>query len=120
MIYASFAISLYNKIMDDKEFLEITTSIEEKIGKDHSAMIADDLGKAITGFENLNKTIKERDEEIKRLKADKEKLVLANGNLLKQIPVSSEDDEPDEEDKKPSLSNFNFKDAFDEHGNFKR
>ena len=105
--------------MDDKEFLELTTNIESKIGKDNSAMIADDLGKAITGFENLNRTIKERDEEIKRLKADKEKLVLANGNLLKQIPVSSEDEEP-EEDEKPSLSNFNFKDAFDENGNFKR
>ncbi len=119
MIYASFSISLYNEIMDDKEFLEITTSIEDKLGKDNAAMIADDLGKAITGFETLNKTIQDRDEEIKRLKADKEKLVLANGNLLKQIPVSSEDEEP-EEDKKPSLSNFNFKDAFDEHGNFKR
>lgn len=105
--------------MNDKEFLEITSSIEEKLG-DNSAIIADDLGKAITGFEAMKKDIKDKNAEIERLKKDKEKLVLANGNLLKQIPVTSDDDfEQEHEDNKPSYENYNFKNAFDEKGNFK-
>ena len=49
--------------MNDKEFLEITSSIEKKLG-DQSAIIADDLGKAITGFETMKKELKDRDAKI--------------------------------------------------------
>lgn len=103
--------------MDGTDLKKLTESIDEKLG-DNSAMIADDIGTILTGFESMNATIKSRDEEISQLKADKEKLVLANGNLLKQIPVSSNDDieENEEVTKKP----FNFRDAFDEKGNFKK
>lgn len=105
--------------MNDKEFLDITTSIEEKLG-DNSAIIADDLGRAITGFEAMKKDIKDKAAEIERLKKDKEKLVLANGNLLKQIPVTSDDDfEQASDESKQSYENYNFKNAFDEKGNFK-
>ena len=107
--------------MNDKEFLEITSSIEKKLG-DQSAIIADDLGKAITGFETMKKELKDRDAKIKELTQDKEKLVSANSNLLRQIPVTSDDgdSEPDDSYKTPSYDNFDFKDCFDEKGNFKK
>lgn len=102
--------------MNGNELKKLTESIDAKLG-DNSAMIADDIGTILTGFENMDSTIKKRDEEIAQLKKDKEKLVLANGNLLKQIPVFKEDETEDEEvAKKP----FNFRDAFDEKGNFKK
>lgn len=103
--------------MDGTDLKKLTESIDEKLG-DNSAMIADDIGTILTGFESMNATIKSRDEEIAQLKADKEKLVLANGNLLKQIPVSSNDDI--EEDEEVTKKPFNFRDAFDEKGNFKK
>ena len=107
--------------MNDKEFLEITSSIEKKLG-DQSAIIADDLGKAITGFETMKKELKDRDAKIKELTQDKEKLVSANSNLLRQIPVTTDDgdSEPDDSDKTPSYDTFDFKDCFDEKGNFKK
>lgn len=103
--------------MNGNDLKKLTESIDAKLG-DNSAMIADDIGTILTGFESMNATIKSREDEIAQLKADKEKLVLANGNLLKQIPVDSGSNEEDEEDvaKKP----FNFRDAFDEKGNFKK
>lgn len=106
--------------MNDKEFTEITKSIEDKL-EDKSAMIADDLGRMMTGFETMQQTLKDKDNRIKELEKDKEKLVLANGNLLKQIPVTKDDgDSNDDEDNKPSYENFDFKAALDDKGNFKK
>lgn len=107
--------------MNDKEFSDITKSIEDKLDKDKSAIIADDLGRMMTGFETMQQQLKDRDKRIKELESDKEKLVLANGNLLKQIPVTGDDgDSNDDEDKMPSYENFDFKAALDDKGNFKK
>lgn len=106
--------------MNDKEFTEITKSIEKKLDKDKSAIIADDLGQMMTGFENMQNTLKEREARIKELEKDKEKLVLANGNLLKQIPVTRSDDDSNNDCDESSKKPFDFKDAFDENGNFKK
>ena len=103
--------------MDGKQLHELTESMSNKLGEENSAMIADDMGLIMTGFENMNNQISERDKRIKELEEDKAKLVASNGNLLRQIPVMKEDTEEKEEvAKKP----FNFKDAFDAKGNFKK
>jgi len=104
--------------MDGKDLRKLTESIDKKLGSENSAIIADDIGTIMTGFETMDSQIKAKDEEIASLKKDKEKLVLANGNLLKQVTVTVDNEEDDNEDvaKKP----FNFRDAFDEKGNFKK
>lgn len=104
--------------MDGKDLRKLTESIDKKLGSENSAIIADDIGTIMTGFETMDSQIKAKDEEIASLKKDKEKLVLANGNLLKQVTVTVDNEEDDDEDvaKKP----FNFRDAFDEKGNFKK
>jgi len=106
--------------MNDKEFTEITKSIEKKLDKDKSAIIADDLGQMMVGFENMQNTLKEREARIKELEKDKEKLVLANGNLVKQISVTINDDDSNNDSNESSNKPFDFKDAFDENGNFKK
>ena len=104
--------------MTDEELLKITDSMQEKLG-DNAGVIADDIGLLITGNSNSQKALVAKDEEIKRLTSTNEKLVLANGNLLKQIPVEkSLPPERDSEVENPT--NINLADAFDAHGNFKR
>ena len=108
--------------MTDEEFIKITDSLTEKIGADNSALIADDLGLLINGNTNAQNALREKDEEIARLKANNEKLVLANGNLLKQIPVESHEDKKhgnveDSEDVKKQ--EFSWNQVFDAHGRFK-
>ena len=72
-------------------FEETLNKMQEKIGKDNAGMIADDIA-SLLSYENArNKDIKERDNEIIKLKKDKEMLIEANGNLLQQ--VSSEKEE---------------------------
>ena len=104
--------------MTDEELLKITDSMQEKLG-DNAGVIADDIGLLITGNSNSQKALVAKDEEIKRLTSTNEKLVLANGNLLKQIPVEkSLPPERDSEVEKPTK--INLSDAFDARGNFKR
>ena len=103
--------------MDDEKLLKITSSIEEKLGKDTSATIADDLGILMTENATTQQMLKDRDEEIRKLKDRNEKLVTANGNLLQQIPMGKIEDEDEQEETKPSHS-ISLKDAFDSKGNF--
>ena len=108
--------------MTDEELLKITNSIEEKLGKENSAVIADDIGLLMTGNAKAQKTLQERESEISELKAKNEKIVLANGNLLKQVPPESENSvksNPKGEDNSEE-SHINLSDAFDKSGRFTR
>lgn len=105
--------------MTDEELLNITNNIEEKLGKETSALIADDIGLLMTGNAKSQQALQDRDSQIADLKAKNEKLVLANGNLLKQVPMESETSvksrpkDVNSEDVKINLS-----DAFDKSGRF--
>ena len=107
--------------MNNEDLEKITNSIQEKIGVDASALIADDLGNLITRNTQIFDSLNKKDNEIKQLKSDKEKLVIANGNLLQQIPMASDyDKHQSKEEAKEEKKSFNLKDAFDKKGNFKR
>ena len=95
---------------------EYTNKIREKLGKDNSAKIADDIANMLTYDSKMKKDIKDRDEEINRLKKDKDMLIEANGNLLQQVVFGKEESKSEviEEPKK-----FDFKSVFDKNG-FKR
>lgn len=103
--------------MDDEKLLKITNSIEEKLGKEASATIADDIGILMTENATTQKMIKDKDAEIKQLTERNEKLVTANGNLLQQIPMGKEE-EKEEKEEEISSKPISLKDAFDAKGNF--
>ena len=106
--------------MKKEEMENLTTSIQEKLGKEASAKIADDLGKLITDNAQMNKEIENRNSQITKLKQEKENLITTNGNLLQQVAMGEDltflgsQNKQKEEPKKP----FSFKDCFDEKGNF--
>ena len=50
--------------MIEKEFEKITKSIQDKLGKENTSLIADDLGKLITDNATMNKDLRTRDERI--------------------------------------------------------
>ena len=102
------------------KFEDITKNIEEKLGKENVSLIADDMASLISFNSEREKTLSDRNDEITKLKSDKEMLISANGNLLQKISQASEEElnprRSEPEEKKP----FNFKSVFDEKGNFKR
>ena len=103
--------------MNDETLLDITTRMEETLGKDNFAMISDQIGELITGNSNNLKKIEEAEANIKKLQDKNDKLVLANGSLLQKIPMAKSED-PDEPKEKPQKK-INLKDAFDKNGNFR-
>ena len=91
--------------------------LQDKLGKENSAVIADDLGVLISRNAETQQALKDRDEKIEKLRERNEKLILANGNLLKQIPA--EGSEPARQDEERKSSSISIADAFDAHGRFK-
>lgn len=108
--------------MTEKEFEKITKSIQDKLGKENTSLIADDLGKLITDNGTMNADLKQRDERISKLEKDKEALITTNGNLLQQVAMGDEgglinkNEAKEDEPPKP----FDYRSVFDEKGNFKR
>ena len=102
--------------MSDEELTKFIDGLQDKLGKENSAMIADDLGVLISSNAETQKALRARDEKIEKLRERNEKLILANGNLLKQIPAEdSVSETPKETAPKKSI---NLMDAFDAHGRF--
>lgn len=105
--------------MNNEELEAITNSIKSKLGEENTALIVDDLGTLISKNSLAYNNLLSKDNEINKLKDDKEKLVMANGNLLQQVAMTNttKKDEKDEED---NLVDFDFKSVFDSKGKFKK
>ena len=104
--------------MSDDELTKIIDGMQEKLGAENSAIIADDLGILISGNAEAQKRSKAQDERIKQLTAHNEKLILANGNLLKQMPVEHSEPVDRRDDNDAPKRRINLNDAFDAHGRF--
>lgn len=105
--------------MNSEELNSLLDSINEKLGEENSALISDDLGNLITKNTEVYNQLGNKDKEIERLNNLNQKLVSANGSLLQQVSAGIEKNPHDTEDDPPKKS-FNFRDAFDEKGRFKR
>lgn len=104
--------------MSDEELTKFIDGMQEKLGKENSAIIADDLGILISSNAEAQKRSKAQDEKIKQLTAHNEKLILANGNLLKQMPVEHSEPVNHRDDDDAPKRKINLNDAFDAHGRF--
>ena len=102
--------------MSDEELTKFIDGLQDKLGKENSAVIADDLGILISSNAETQKALQARDEKIEKLRERNEKLILANGNLLKQIPA--EGSEPVPKSEEPKTKSTSFSDIFDAHGRF--
>ena len=102
------------------KFEEITKNINEKLGKENSAKIADDMASLISYDSSMKKDIKIKSDEIEKLRKDKEMLIEANGSLLQQISSESEEILKPKKEEEKTNKNFNFYEMYDERGNFKK
>lgn len=105
--------------MNSEELNTFLDSMKEKLGEENSALISDDLGNLITKNTEALNTLQNKEKEIKRLNDLNQKLVSANGSLLQQVGAGIEKSTHDEVDDSPKKS-FDFRDAFDDKGRFKR
>ena len=57
--------------MTNEEMKELTERLQEKLGKEASGLIADDIGLLISDTSKMNSDINSRNEEIQKLKEQK-------------------------------------------------
>ena len=103
--------------MIKEDFDKLNTTIQEKLGKENTALIADSLAELTTDNIAVNDLIDKKNAEIEKLKNEKEALIHTNGQLLQKISVGTEEKPKKEEPKEEK--EFVFKSAFDSKGRFK-
>lgn len=101
--------------MDNNDLQKISDTMHEKLGDENFALISDSIGELITGNTLNLDELKNKEEQISKLKENNQQLIVANGNLLKQVPMGKDEPIKDESDAKPKIR---LQDAFDKHGNF--
>ena len=108
--------------MTDEEITQFSDNLQKKLGDESMATIADDVGILITKNSEAQKQQRDALAEIERLKSLNEKLVVTNGNLLKQVPQEHREEKKlsSKDEDSESAMHVNLADAFDKNGNFKR
>ena len=102
------------------ELNKIVDTIQEKLGKEESGKIADDLANILIIEEANTKTLKEKDEQLTKMKKDKEMLIEANGNLLLHVPQGREESFFEDGKSDPKATEpFDFRTIIDEKGKFR-
>ena len=100
--------------MKKEELETIINNMQDKLGEDNASIIGDDLATILSDNSSMLDEINKRDDQISVLKKDKENLIVANGNLFKQVAMGVEE----KDDKEKPREKFSYRKAFDEKGNF--
>lgn len=103
--------------MTKEQFETLSNEMQEKLGKENTALIADSLATLVTDNIAVNDSLAKKDAEIEKLKNEKESLIHTNGQLLQKISVGTEEKTKDKE-KKEEEKPYSFKSAFDSKGRF--
>lgn len=106
--------------MLEKDFQTEIDKIKEAVGDEVVGKIADTLGILISDNSNMNSELNKKDDTIKNLEADKDRLIKTNGNLLLQVTAGKEEDimNTNEKKEKEEKKYIDFRTAFDEKRKF--
>lgn len=77
--------------MSYEELEALVTSMKDKVDEKSSALISEDLLGIMGNYKSLENQIKERDDEIGKLRADKDELLAVNGRLFQKIGFDKEE-----------------------------
>ena len=106
--------------MTDEELLKITESMQQKLGEENSAVIADDFGNLITANSQAQQDLLAKNEEIKRLQDMNAKLIASNGALLKQVPAGKSEVNERTRSEVTEEKEISWNDVFNKNGSFKK
>lgn len=107
--------------MLEKDFQNEIDKIKTAVGDEIVGKIADTLGILISDNSNMNSELNKKDDTIKNLQADKDRLIQTNGNLLLQVTAGKEEDiinTNEKKEKEEEKKYIDFRTAFDEKRKF--
>lgn len=71
--------------MSYEDMEALVTSMKDKLDDTQSAMVSEDLLGIMSNYKGLEDALHEREEEVSKLKADKDELLAVNGRLFQKI-----------------------------------
>lgn len=106
--------------MDEKFLSSFQQNIEEKLGKESAAIIADDVANLFTKNKEATQALATARSRVEELSTLNQKLVASNGSLLKQIPMGEENDSSSPASPPPEPEEYNIKMYLNEDGTFRK
>lgn len=100
--------------MSYEEMEALISSMKEKLDDTTSAMVSEDLLGMLGSYKGLVDSIAEKEEEIGKLKADKDELLAVNGRLFQKIGFDKE--ESKEEVEQPQKEEVQIEEIINERG----
>lgn len=100
--------------MSYEEMETLISSMKDKLDDTTSAMVSEDLLGMLGSYKGLVDSIAEKDEEIGKLKADKDELLAVNGRLFQKIGFDKE--ESKEEVEQPQKEEVQIEEIINERG----
>ena len=109
--------------MDKKEMENFVSGLENKLGKESSGIIADDLGILITDNNAMNDKLMQTNNELIAEREKTNKLTQANSSLLRQVGnylSEGESDSSNTNQEPETFKDVSFSEFFDSKGRFVR
>lgn len=100
--------------MSYEEMETLISSMKDKLDDTTSAMVSEDLLGMLGSYKGLVDSNAEKDEEIAKLKADKDELLAVNGRLFQKIGFDKE--ESKEEVEQPQKEEVQIEEIINERG----
>lgn len=103
--------------MSYEDMEALVTGMKDKLDETESAKVSEDLLGIMSNYKGLEDALHEREEEVNKLKADKDELLAVNGRLFQKIGFDREESTvlvPEQ----PKKEEVHIQDFINEKGDF--
>lgn len=101
--------------MGKEELETLVNKIKDGLDETASALVSEDLLAIVSNYNLLVDQVAEKEEELAKLRDEKEELLKVNGRLFQKIGFDKEEAEEEAEDK-PAEEEIKIEDIVDEKG----
>lgn len=101
--------------MSKEELETLVNKIKDGLDETTSALVSEDLLAIVSNYNLLLDSVAEKDEELAKLREEKEELLKVNGRLFQKIGFDKEEAE-EEAEEKPAEEEIKIEDIVDEKG----
>lgn len=102
--------------MNYEELENVINKLKSELDETTVALISDDLLNIMSNYKNIIDERDSKDEEIEKLKSDKEELLKVNGKLFQKIGFENEEKDEETKEREDEEDKVEIEDIIDEKG----
>ena len=102
-------------MISKEEFEKTINELKDKLDETSSALVTEEILAVLSAYSGAVDEMEKTNEEIEKLKNDKEELLKVNGKLYQKIGFDKEDEKNDDDNEDPK-EEIKIEDVIDEKG----